>query len=288
MPARARKSMIINETRLQAGDVQLNVARVGSGEPIVFLHGFPQYWYCWRHQMEFFAAQGYQAIAPDMRGYHESDKPAGLEAYRAEHVAADIVGLLDTLGLKKVALVGHDWGGIVAYTVAGLFPDRISKLAILNAPHPNMIMRGIFGNPLQLLRSWYTILFQLPLVPEQAVRRRDVLARVFQGWAQRPEAFSEADVELYARAMCKKGAAQGSINYYRAALRHGLPEVPTIEAPTLLLWGDRDAALGPSMYRGIGRHVADVRIAHLSEASHWVQEDEPDRVNDELLAFLKS
>jgi pimeloyl-ACP methyl ester carboxylesterase len=275
-----------------ADGVRLHAVEAGSGPLVVLLHGFPEFWYGWRHQLPALARAGFHAVAPDLRGYNLSDKPASLEAYRADRVAEDVAALVRELSDGRgVAVVGHDWGGIIAWLLAARAPELVDRLAILNAPHPRQF-RATLRRPTQLLRSWYMGLFQLPLLPEALLSAGDfaLLRRALRADALREGAFTDADLQRYAEAFGQPGALTASLNYYRASVRHPLeesqfPERPVL-APTLVVWGRKDPHLVPDLARVDGDLVRDVRVEELPEAGHFVQHDAPDRVNALLGDFL--
>ncbi len=264
--------------------IRLHVVEAGDGPPVVLLHGFPEFWYSWHHQLPALAAAGFHAIAPDMRGYNLSDKPPGVEAYRLEVLARDVARLLDSLGAGAASVVGHDWGAIVAWAFAMAYPDRVDRLAILNVPHPLVSVQAV-RNPRQLLRSWYVLFFQLPWLPEALARRGDyAIVR-----AAMRRSFSVEDVSLYVEAIARPGALTAAINYYRALARHAranLRSVRRIERPVLVIWGEHDPYLGRELAEPPRAWVPDVRVEYLPRASHWVQQDAPARVNELLTSFL--
>ncbi len=274
----------IEHRRVDVGGIELHLASLGNGRPVLLLHGFPEFWYSWRGVMRALAGAGFQALAPDLRGYNLSDKPRGRSSYRIDRLVADIVGLIDALGLERVPVVAHDWGGVIAYCLAEQHPERVERLAILNAPHPEKFRKAV-RRPPQLWRSWYVFFFQLPWLPEWAVTRRRVMTRTLSGWS-RPGAFSPEDVERYVEAIRRPRAATSAINYYRAAFRTPVRAPNPIQAKTLILWGDRDRALGSELLDGIERYVPDATIHHLTDAGHWLQHDAPDEVARELVRFL--
>jgi epoxide hydrolase 4 len=264
--------------------IRLHVVEAGDGPPVVLLHGFPEFWYSWRHQLPALAAAGCHAIAPDMRGYNLSDKPPGVEAYRLDVLARDVARLLDGVGADKASVVGHDWGAIVAWAFAMAYPDRVDRLAILNVPHPLVSLRAM-RNPRQLLRSWYVLFFQIPWLPESLARRGNY---AFVHAAMR-RSFSVEDVSLYVEAIARPGALTAAINYYRALGRHAranLRSVRRIERPVLVIWGEHDPYLGHELAEPPRAWVPDVRVQYLPRASHWVQQDAPARVNELLTSFL--
>jgi pimeloyl-ACP methyl ester carboxylesterase len=270
----------------QAGTVK------GSERLCLALHGFPEFWYSWRHQIPALAAAGFRAVAPDLRGYNESEKPPGVASYRVGRLVADVAGLIRQAGVTRAHVVGHDWGGGIAWALAAARPEVVDRLVILNAPHPAAFLREL-RTPGQLLRSWYMFFFQLPLLPELLFRAGDfaLLERTLRHGPARPGAFTEEDIRLYKQALARPGALTAAINYYRAAFRHlgGLRrDLRPVCCPTLLIWGERDAYLGVRLTDGLGPWVHDLRIERLPAASHWVQHDEPERVNRLLLDFLRA
>jgi pimeloyl-ACP methyl ester carboxylesterase len=276
------------------GGVRLHYVEAGEGPLVVLLHGFPQFWYSWRHQIGPLVAAGYHVVAPDMRGYNTSDKPQGWRAYDMELLAGDIAGLIKHFGVERADVVGHDWGAAVAYGVAALHPESVRRLAILNVPHPARMLAGLKTFK-QLRKSWYMFFFQLPSIPEWLLRRNGFsmmkrAMRVDRAKLGQPAVFTDEELEPYVHAWSQHGALTAMINYYRAALRRptraaGARARP-IEAPTLVIWGDHDTALGPELAEPEARWVKDVRVEHLPEATHWVQHDAPERVNELLLEFL--
>ena len=270
---------------VDVGQVRLHVVREGSGPPVVLLHGFPEYWYSWRHQIKALAEAGYEAIAPDLRGYNLSDKPLGVKAYRKEQLCGDVDGLIRALGHDRAVVVGHDWGGVVAWHTAELHPERVSRLVVMNCPHPAIMAKRIWL-PRQLRRSWYVFLFQLPRIPEKRVLSRDFVKAAFRGWAVNKDAFPDEVLDRFREALQQPGAATAAINYYRAALRRPSFHARPIDCPTLLIWGDQDRALGPELIPGTERIAPDLRVEHIPDSSHWVQQDAPEEVNRLLLDFL--
>jgi epoxide hydrolase 4 len=272
--------------------IRLHVAEAGpaGGPPVILLHGFPESWYGWRHQFGPLAEAGYRVVVPDQRGYNLSDKPAGVAAYALDTLAADVLGLIDVLGTSRARLVGHDWGGIVAWWVATRHPDRVDRLAILNAPHPSVFRRRLLVDPAQLLRSWYVFTFQLPRLPEARLRRSNwkALAHALRA-SSRPGTFSDEDLACYRQAWSQPGAITSMIHWYRAALRYpAKAKDPAVTVPTLLIHGVRDRFLGPNVLLASLQLCRDARYERFEDATHWVQHEEADRVNRMLLDFLRS
>lgn len=272
--------------------VRLHYVEAGAGPLVLLLHGFPEFWYSWRHQIAALAEAGFHAVAPDMRGYDASEKPVGVESYRIERLVADAVGLIRHFGADRAHVVGHDWGGIVAWQTALRRPQAVDRLVVLNAPHPAAYAREI-RSPRQLLKSWYALCFQLPWLPEAVFRAGDfaVLKRLLRREPVRRDAFSEDDVARYRDAIARPGALTAAIHYYRALGRAALDVLrgpwPPIEAPTLLIWGERDPYLDVRLTHGLERWVPRIRVERLADASHWVQNDAPDRVNRLIVEFLR-
>lgn len=271
--------------------VNLHVVMAGppDGPLVLLLHGFPEFWYGWRKQMPALAAAGYHVWAPDQRGYNRSDKPAGVDAYRIDTLAQDIVGLIEASGREQVYLVGHDWGAAVAWWVAGNYPARVKKLAILNVPHPAVMRRAVLEDAEQRQRSWYIFFFQLPWLPEQSLAREGYtnLMRALKGSSRRGT-FTDDDIAAYRQAWSQPGAVRAMLNWYRAAVRGQARPVALgrITVPTLMIWGARDTALSRSMAQPSIELCDNGRLVFLEEASHWVQHEEPAQVNQLLLDFL--
>jgi pimeloyl-ACP methyl ester carboxylesterase len=267
------------------GGVRLHYAEAGAGPVVLLLHGFPEFWYGWRFQIPALAAAGFRAVAVDLRGYNLSDKPAGVAAYRLENLTADIDGLVRHFGVERARVVGHDWGGAIAWVLAMQKPSWLDRVGILNAPHPALFRREL-RRPRQLLRSWYMFFFQLPWLPEFVMRRRRfaLLRRAFRD--ARPGRVTEQDLGFYEAAWCRPGALTAAVNYYRAGFRSRFKPC-VIDVPALVIWGERDRYLGTGFLRGLEARVPQVRIERLPEASHWVQVDEAERVNELLAEFLR-
>ncbi|WP_266077256.1 alpha/beta fold hydrolase [Haladaptatus caseinilyticus] len=279
--------------------VRLHYVEAGDGPLVVLLHGFPEFWYSWRDQIPALADAGYHVVAPDLRGYNASEKPRGVGAYRLDELVGDVVGLIDQFDAEEAHVVGHDWGGAIAWEVASRHPDRVERLAILNAPHPDRF-RDVLRTPEQLRRSWYMFFFQLPWLPELFLSARDytTIEEIFRDGTENPDAFGESEVQRYVEAAAQPGALTGAINYYRALFRERVPqELRTVvsgsrddsdvSVPTLLIWGEEDTALGIELTEGLERWVPDIRVERLPDASHWVQNDEPERVNELLVEFFE-
>jgi epoxide hydrolase 4 len=286
-------STAVNFSFIETNGLRLHTVQAGpeDGPLVILLHGFPEFWYGWRGQIGPLAAAGFRVLAPDLRGYNLSEKPRELQAYRLNHVVADVLGLIQASGREKASLVGHDWGGAVAWGLAALHPGRLERLAVLNIPYPAGLAGQLFLHPDQFLRSAYVSFFQLPWLPEAMLRNED-WRMVVQGLeaTSRPGTFSEDDFEHYRQAWWREGAMRAMLNWYRAFLRFppAFPPRPVIEVPTLILWGVQDAALNPNLAKASLELCARGRLVYFADATHWLQHEEPERVNELLLEFLSS
>ncbi len=276
--------------RLDAGEVRLHAVEAGRGPLVVLLHGFPEFWWSWRYQIPALAAAGFHVVAPDMRGYNLSDRPRKVEDYGHAHLAADVAGVIRAMGEKKAHVVGHDWGGGVAWLFAQAYPDMLDRLAVLNCPHPMRMEKALRSSARQLAKSWYMFFFQLPGLPERFLRQGDYenLRRSLR--AGRPGPVPESEIEPYVDAARRADGLYGGIHYYRAAMRAAvtgrMPRPEVIERPVLIVWGQKDRFLGEELAEPPRRWVTDVRVEKLPNASHWVQLDEPEKVNALLGGFL--
>jgi pimeloyl-ACP methyl ester carboxylesterase len=260
---------------------RIHVAEEGAGKPVVFIHGFPEGWFAWRDQMHALAGAGFRAIAPDLRGYGESDKPEGVANYKASLVAGDVAELIRSLGEGPVPVVGHDWGGPIAYRLAMDHPELVSRLFILNGPHPLHFMRLLRKSAAQRKRSWYIFFFQLPFLPERALSRKDTFARMFRG------AVPAERLADYQRAFPSRAAWTPPVNFYRASRTKDVrPKTRVIDKDVLVIWGMRDFALGPECLDGLEEWLPRVRIERLPNAGHFVQQEAAGEVSAILLREL--
>jgi pimeloyl-ACP methyl ester carboxylesterase len=290
MPPSTIEGIPLEHDHIAVGEVTLHVVRAGppDGPAVILLHGFPELWYGWRHQIPALATAGFRVIAPDQRGYNTSDKPPAVRDYRIDGLVGDVLGLLDALGLERAAVVGHDWGAAVAWRLAATAPERVERLVILNVPHPRVLLRALYTNPRQLLRSWYMFFFQLPWLPEWLLGRDR--AAGLAGMLRRSSlegSFSSADLEIYREAWTQPGAIRAMLGWYRAMIRMPPPPITGAILPrTMVLWGRRDSALGAELVQPSVDRCAQAELHWLDQATHWVQHDAADQVNARLLAFL--
>jgi pimeloyl-ACP methyl ester carboxylesterase len=284
--------MAYEKAFIETNGIKLHVVLAGpkDGQPVLLLHGFPEFWYGWRQQIPALAEAGYRVIVPDQRGYNLSDKPKGARSYSVDVLANDILGLIDALGYDKVHLIGHDWGAIIAWALAVWHPERLHKLGILNVPHPNVMLNFLRrGDPEQLRRSWYIFFFQLPWLPEYFMQKNDWRngVRALLGTGKKGS-FRKADVLEYKDAWSQPGAINAMLNWYRALARHRpkMPKDLRVKIPTLMLWGMQDTAFSHRMARLSIDYCEDGQLVLFEDATHWVQHDEAEAVNQLLLEYL--
>ncbi|KAL5486626.1 hypothetical protein EMCRGX_G019130 [Ephydatia muelleri] len=257
---------------------------------LLLLHGFPEFWFCWRHQLKEFA-KDYHVVAVDMRGYNETERPPNKNDYALDILLKDIAELVPALGHSTCTLVAHDWGAIVAWGVAAKHPQLVEKLVIMNCPQTSVFRKFVRTNPRQLLKSWYVFVFQLPWLPEFMLQLHDYmfLDGAFRKGGVHNETFFPPDlVEAYKYVLSKPGALTAAINYYRCMFTRPskLPRGP-LTMPILVIWGDNDVALDKKMadmHMSVGTNVV---VKHIPNCSHWVQQDAADTVNQYMRDFLE-
>lgn len=293
----------------EVNGVRFHYVTAAKGPLIIFLHGFPEFWYAWKNQLPEFA-KDHRAVAPDMRGYNLSGKPAGVDAYQMKNLVEDVRALAEHLGYKKFVLVGHDWGGGVAWSFAIAHPEYLSKLVIVNCPHPAILARELAGNPAQQKASQYMLMFRSPQA-EQILSANNYAALVdgVLGDGLKSGVFTEADKEAYIAAWSQPGALTGGLNYYRAA--HFGPPAPAqlgeaatqsaslgasfgldaasliVKVPTLVIWGEKDTALLTGNLEGMDKFVPNLTVKRVPDGSHWVIHEKPALVNGYIRDFIQ-
>ena len=293
LPDGSLTSARVRHRMIDVGDVRLNVVEAGpeAGPPVLFLHGFPETSSGWRHQLGHIAAAGYHCLVPDQRGYGDSDKPAEVEAYRMDHLLADVIGLLDALKLQTVDVVCHDWGGVVGWMLAMEHPERVGRLVVLNAPHPATFRREL-RKPGQLLKSWYMAFFQIPWLPERLMTAfgQDMLRTTIVNAFTQPAVLDLDELAAWLAEFPDARAMGPPIHWYRATFRYDLrtaeARIRPIERPTLLLWGMLDHVLSPAIAEGLDEWVPGIQVKRIPDAGHFVQHEQPSKVNAALLDFL--
>ena len=282
---------------IETNNIKLHVLTDGpeNGTSVILLHGFPEFHYGWRKQIPALVAAGFRVIVPDQRGYNLSGKPKRISSYDVDILAKDMIGLLDHFGIEKTYLAGHDWGAVVAWTIALNYPERLKKLAILNVSHPDVMTRFILENAEQRKKSWYVFFFQIPFFVEWILSRDNFrnLARMLVG-SGRKSTFSADDLAEYRNAWSQSGALTGMVNWYRAIFRRSFKyafqrkniSARRVQVPTLMLWGKKDVALSHEMVDPSIELCEQGEAVLFEKATHWVQHDEAEEVNKRLIEFF--
>ena len=278
-------------TYIPTNGIRLHVVEAGpkSGVPVVLLHGFPEHWYGWRKQIPALVEAGCRVIVPDQRGYNLSDKPQGVENYGVYTLVDDVIGLIKALDYDKVNLVGHDWGAVVAWTLAVTHPECLHKLTILNVPHPAVMRRFLRRDLEQMRRSWYAGFFQIPWLPEKILSANGFreMVRGVRNSAKK-NTFTNEEFKKYREAWSQPGALTAMLNWYRAVVRFPpkMPDDPRVKVRTLMMWGMKDFALTHRMARPSMDYCDEGNLILFPEATHWVQLDAAEEVNHYLIDFL--
>ena len=275
---------------ITTNNIKLHYVTQGNGPLMLMLHGFPEYWYSWRHQIPEFA-RDYQVVAIDLRGYNDSDKPKEKSAYVMNELIQDVKGVIQGLGYEKCVLVAHDWGGIIAWNFVDIYPETVEKLIILNLPHPLKLIRS-FRTWKQLQKSWYIFFFQIPFLPELLLQYANYnwIDQMFVGIAIGKSIFTLKDIKAYKQAVAKPGALRAMLNYYRNFF---IPQLinknwDIVAVPTLMIWGEEDTFLGKELTYGTEAYVRDFKIKYIPNCSHWVQQEQPTLVNQYMREFLRA
>jgi epoxide hydrolase 4 len=297
----AKKVMLTHEYA-EINGVKLHYVKAGNGKKLIlFVHGFPEFWYEYKNQLEEFG-KDYTAVAPDMRGYNLSSKPAELEKYEVKYMVEDLRLLAEKLGYKKFILVAHDWGGAIAWAFGIAHPDYLEKLIIINAPHPGVFQRELAENPAQQKASQYMLMFRSPQAEQMlSANNYAALVNAVMGEGLKKGIFTEEDKKAYIEAWSQEGALTGGLNYYRAAKvgppapsgekaagNFGMGESSLmVKVPTLVIWGEKDTALLPGNLEGLDKYVPKLTIKRIPEGSHWVIHEQPALINQYIHEFIK-
>lgn len=278
---------------IETNRIRLHCVTQGEGELVLLLHGFPEFWYSWRHQIPALARY-FKVVVPDLRGYNDSDKPAN--GYDLDTLVADVQGLIESLGYTRAHIVGHDWGGTIAWYLAQKCPQSLNRLAVLSAAPVQRLLRELVSNVDQLRRSWYMFAFQIPGLPEWVIQQNlaEFVRNLLREQAIRKGAFSKEDTEIYQSALAKPGVLSAALSYYRQMLmplnwlREWNYASQPVTAPTLVLWGEEDSLLSPRLTEGMDRFItAPFKLRLIPDCGHWIQQEAPQTVNRELLTFLR-
>ncbi len=283
--------MELEHSHIETNGVRLHVVQAGpkSGIPVVLLHGFPEFWYGWRKQIPALVEAGCRVIVPDQRGYNLSDKPKDKKDYGVSTLVDDVLGLIRALDYEKVNLVGHDWGAVVAWSLAITHPEKLHKLTVMNVPHPAVMRKFLRRDLEQMRRSWYVGFFQLPWLPENIFTADNFrqMVRAVQGTAKK-DSFTDTDMEKYREAWSQPGALRSMLNWYRAIVQHPpkMPDDLRVKVRTLMMWGMKDFALSHRMARPSMDYCDEGNLILFPESTHWVHLDAADEVNHYLIDFL--
>lgn len=277
---------------VEANGLTFEVAQAGEGDHLALcLHGFPELNYSWRYQIPLLVKLGYRVWAPNQRGYGNSSKPTGITNYTADNMVADAAALFDASGALTLTIVGHDWGGAIAWLFAINRVRPVERLVVMNLPHPHCFQAALRHWP-QLRRSWYVGAVQMPWLPEWWLARDDAtpIRRAFLNMAIDKSRFPVDVLDVYAAAAQKPGALTAMLNWYRAAVRYRrcvvIANGGRVDGPVLIIWGEEDSALGLETLNGTERYVRDLTIRRLANVSHWVQQEAPETVNAILAEWL--
>jgi pimeloyl-ACP methyl ester carboxylesterase len=276
---------LVQTRRYDANGLSFTADEAGEGDAVaLLLHGFPECRFSWRHQLPLLADLGWRAIAPDLRGYGGSSRPPRKADYAINHLVEDVAGLFEAVGARRRLLIGHDWGAAIAWAFALDKRLPLDGLVIMNVPHPAVLARVMRASWRQPLRSWYMAFFQLPVLPEAVMTANGAraIANAFTGMAVDKSRFPPEVTDVYRRNALIPGAMTAMINYYRAntgMLGRWGASPPLIGVPTLMIWGEEDAALSIENTQGYGPLVSDFTLHRLPGVSHWVQQEAPERVN---------
>jgi pimeloyl-ACP methyl ester carboxylesterase len=289
---------VFKHDHAEVNGIRLHYAMNGTGKLILFVHGFPEFWYAWKDQLAEFG-RDHCAVALDMRGYNLSDKPEAVEQYAIKYLVEDLRALARSLGHERFVVVAHDWGGAVAWALAINHPECVEKLVIVNSPHPAVFARELATNPLQQQASQYMLAFRSRKTEAAlAANNYAALVGIVIGDGVQKGFFTEADREAYIAAWSQPGALTGGLNYYRAsrvgppsgddAARTFEPGTKSMEVrvPTLVIWGERDVALTLGNLEGLDAYVPDLTIRRIPDGTHWVVHEQPARVNGYIREFI--
>lgn len=287
----------LHESSVTANGIRFHYAEQGEGPLILLLHGFPERWFSWRAQIPALASLGYRVVAPDLRGYGDSERPP--TGYDLDTLARDVAELITALGEDTATVIGHDWGGAITWESVSRYPDRITRAAVLNCPHPAVMFHTLRASPRQLARSWYMFFFNLPWLPERLLARDggSAVRRMFLDAAVDRAPFTPELLDPYCRSVAHPGAVAPMLAYYRSAIRSALhpreamrrlDSYGVIERPTLLVWAEEDIALGMELIAPHVRYTRDLHVRRIPRCGHFVQQEQPDTVNAILTEWLSA
>ena len=270
--------------------LETRVSGPEDGEVIILLHGFPECWNTWRHQIPQLADAGYRVYAPNLRGYGQSSKPDKVMDYHLECLITDVDAIRKESGRNKVHIVAHDWGGAIGWTYANKYSEHTASLSVLNMPHLQVFLNSVWGSLRQMLKSWYIVFFQLPWLPERFLSFNNF---AFFKWIMKKSSaegsYTDRDIEILEEHWKTPGALTASINYYRAIFRKQPRETrkeSRVTSPTQILWGEQDIALSTSMAEKSLEYTEGGSLTTYPDGTHWLAHDKPDEVTNRVLEHL--
>lgn len=277
---------------IKTNGIELHVAISGpeDGDLVILLHGFPDFWFGWRKHIETLAAEGYRVVVPDQRGYNKSDKPEGRRSYEIDQLQKDVIGLIKHFGRQDAAIIGHDWGGAVAWHLAAVHPHLVNRLIIINMPHPAVFPKVMLRIPLQWLRSSYILFFQFPKVPERISSSSNflIMEKALQ-YSSRKGTFAHDEIKAYKAAWAEPGALTSMLDWYRAVpiSWRKIEKDKRIHIPAKIIWGTGDQFLSKKLAKESLKFIDSESVTWVEDATHWVNQEQPDLVNEQLIQFLK-
>ncbi len=279
----------LEHTTQTINGINMHIVKAGpkDGTPLLLLHGFPEFWYSWRNQIDTLTQAGFRLWMPDQRGYNLTDKPQDVDAYNLDVLTDDILGLIDAMGQEKGNVVAHDWGGGALWWAVARHPERFNRVMLLNIPHHSVFKKALKDKPEQRRKSMYMAFFQLPILPE--VTTRALNWRFLEKWAfGKSDAFSKDDLALYKKAWGQPGAIKAMLNWYRAVRqsRTERMEDHRIHVPVRIVWGKDDFAFAPTLAQESVEMCDEGELILVEGASHWVQHEAADTVNANIIAFF--
>ncbi len=275
----------LKESFIHVNDLKLHVMIAGSGKPVLLLHGFPDFWYGWKNII-IRLQDKFNLIVPDLRGYNLSDKPKGIENYKIDLLVEDIKNLAKELKIDSFYLVGHDWGGVIAWCFAEKYPEHVKKMLILNAPHPKIFQEKLRYDEMQRKASFYIFEFLKPK-GEMFLLENDFnwLKKVVFNGTVKKDAFTEEDKRMYLKAWKQEGAIEAGVNYYRANLNFD-EWTGIINVPTFVMHGMKDVAIMPSILEELSNYVKKLEVEKVNDSSHWIMYDAPQKVVNKIIEFF--
>lgn len=266
----------------------VKVAGSEGGELVVLLHGFPEFWYGWKNQIDVLADKGYRVVVPDQRGYNKSGKPEGVSEYHIDKLGRDVVDIIHHFNQDSAIIIGHDWGGAVGWHLASTKPEAVKKFIAINIPHPAVMPEVMKRHPKQIFKSLYILFFQIPKLPEKflSIGNYKYMERALKQSSNK-NTFSEADLKEYQNAWSREGALTGMLNWYRTAPVSLNSLERKVKVPVQIIWGVGDQFLSKELAEASFKLLESGNIAWIENATHWVNHEQPEMVNRHIIRFLE-